>query len=267
MAAAKRGTALITGASGGIGAELAKIFAREGFDVVLVARRKEELEKLAGELAKSHGVTATAIAADLTKPGAADELFAETKKRKLDVDALVNNAGFGTYGHFLELDLARELQEIQLNVVALTHLTKLFGGPMAERKRGWILNVASTAGFQPGPLMAVYYATKAYVLSLSEALTTELKPLGIHVTALCPGPTESGFQSAAKMQESMLFKRLAVADAASVAEQGFRGVMRGRAVVVTGMLNKMMVQSVRVTPRAVVRGLVLRMQGRRHGGT
>ena len=259
----KRQTALVTGASGGIGLELAHVLAREGFDLVLVARRKDELDKLAKQLAKEHGIEASVVAKDLSKPEAPAELFKEMKGTVIDV--LVNNAGFGTYGKFAEIDRDRDLQQIQLNVAALVHLTKLFVGPMLERKRGRILNVASTAAFQPGPLMAVYYATKAFVLSFSEAIATELAGSGVTVTALCPGPTESGFQASAKMQESGLFKSLPVADGKSVAEAGVAGMLKGRVIVVPGLVNKIGIQANRLTPRALVRNLVKRMQDRRGG--
>lgn len=252
-----RQTALVTGASSGIGLELAKIFAREGFDLVLVARRKDELDKLAAEIGPKHGAKVRTIAKDLAKASAADELFAELKDQPIDV--LVNNAGFGTYGKFIETPLAVELQQLQLNIVTLTHLTKLFAQPMVERKRGRILNLASTAAFQPGPLMAVYYATKAYVLSFSEAISNELAGTGVTVTVLCPGPTESGFQSAAKMEKSKLVEG-GLADSKSVAEAGFRGMMKGKVIVVPGVMNKILIQTNRVSPRAVVRRVVRRMQ-------
>lgn len=257
----KRQTALVTGASGGIGLELARSLARQGFDLVLVARRKDELDKLAKELAADHGVDTTVIATDLGTLDAPEKLFASLKGTPIDV--LVNNAGFGTYGKFWEIENTRDLQQIQLNVAALVNLTKLFVKPMVERKRGRILNVASTAAFQPGPLMAVYYATKAFVLSFSEAIATELAGTGVTVTALCPGPTESGFQASAKMQESGLFKSLPVADSKSVAEAGIAGLLKGKVIVVPGLVNKIGIQANRLTPRAVVRRLVKRMQSRR----
>ena len=259
----KRQTALVTGASGGIGLELARALAKSGFDLVLVARRKDELDKLAKNLAKEHGIDATAIAKDLCDPKAADQLFKELSGQTIDV--LVNNAGVGAFGKYWEIEVARDLQQIQLNITALVHLTKLFLEPMMERKRGRILNVASTAAFQPGPLMAVYYATKAFVLSYSEAIATELEGTGVTVTALCPGPTESGFQAAAKMQESGLFKNLPVADGKSVAEAGVAGMLKGKAIVVPGLMNKIGIQANRFSPRAVVRKVVKRMQDKRGG--
>jgi short-subunit dehydrogenase len=253
----------VTGASGGIGLELAKVLAREGFDLVLVARRKDELEKLAKAIEKEHSISTTVIAKDLGDPAAPVALFKELKDTPIDV--LVNNAGFGAFGKFWEIEGDRDIQQVQLNVTALTHLTRLFLKPMVERKRGRILNVASTAGFQPGPLMAVYYATKAFVLSFSEAIAVELQGTGVTVTALCPGPTESGFQQAASMQESGLFKSLPVADSKSVAEAGVAGMLKGTVIVVPGLMNKIGIQANRFAPRAIVRKVVKRMQDKRKG--
>ena len=259
----KRQTALVTGASGGIGLELARVLAREGFDLVLVARRKDELEKLAKSLEQEHGIQARAIAKDLGKPDVAEQLFRELGDSTIDV--LVNNAGVGAFGKFHELEPERDLMQVQLNVTALVQLTKLFVRPMVQRGRGRILNVGSTAGFQPGPLMAVYYATKAFVLSFSEAIATELEGTGVTVTVLCPGPTESGFQDAAKMNESGLFSALPVADSKSVAEAGVAGLLKGRVIVVPGLVNQLAIQSNRLAPRAIVRRVVKRMQDKRRG--
>src|SRR5712692_6004686 len=184
-------TALITGASGGIGYELAKLFARDSYNLVLVARSADKLAQLAAELEKAYQIRATVVAVDLAQPDGPEQVFAATQKAAIEVDVLVNNAGFGQFGFYVETDLQEELQQIQLNIASLTHLTKLYVRPMVERRHGRILNVASTAAFQPGPLMAVYYATKAYVLSFSAALSNELQGTGVSVTALCPGPTAS----------------------------------------------------------------------------
>src|SRR5918995_1521947 len=199
-------TALGTGASGGIGEELARLFAADGHDLVLVARSRDKLERLANELGLKHGVAGR-------------------------VDALVNNAGFGSYGPFAETDLQQELGLLQVNVVALTHLTKLFLPAMIEREGGYVMNVASTAAFQPGPLMAVYYASKAYVLHFSEALSNETEGTNVVVSALCPGPTETGFVAAAGMEQSKLFERGAMT-ASAVAVEGYRGLFAGRPVVI-----------------------------------
>jgi short-subunit dehydrogenase len=173
----------------------------------------------------------------------------------------VNNAGFGLAGEFAKMDLSAELEMIQVNVSALTHLTKLVLPPMVERKRGAILNVASTASFQPGPLMAVYYATKAYVLSFSEAIADELRDIGVTVTALCPGPTETGFASAANVEASRLFKMTRPARSSDVARAGYEAMKRGARVVVPGMKNKLLAQSVRISPRRLVTAIVRKLNG------
>jgi uncharacterized protein len=252
-------TALITGASSGIGLDLARLFAEDGHDIVLVARSEDKLRELAKELEARHGIKATVIVADLAKPDAPQQIFVVAPA----VDILVNNAGFGTSGKFAETDLRAELDMIQVNIAALTHLTKLFLGPMLERKRGRILNVASTAAFQPGPLMAVYYATKAYVLSFSEAIAEELSGSGVTVTALCPGPTATGFQQAANMGTEALLKVMRPVSSMEVARAGYRGMMRGKRVVIPGLKNKLGVQSLRVSPRAVVTKVVRALQERR----
>src|SRR5215207_6130989 len=179
-------TALVTGASGGIGEELARLFAADGHDLVLLARSRDKLARLSEELAGKHGVGARVVAADLARPEAPREIFEELKGAGVTVDALVNNAGFGSYGLFAETDAKSELDLLQVNVVALTHLSKLFLPGMIARRRGYLMQVASTAAFQPGPLMAVYYASKAYVLSFSEALANECAGTGVVVSALCP---------------------------------------------------------------------------------
>jgi short-subunit dehydrogenase len=202
------------------------------------------------------------IAADLAAPDAAPKLVAELERQKLQVDALVNNAGYAVYGAFTDTDGADELKMIQLNIVALTHLTKLLLPGMVARGRGRVLTVASTAAFQPGPLMAVYYATKAYVLSFSEAIGEEVRGSGVTVTALCPGPTQSGFQSRAGMEESKLVKGKAIMGAATVARIGVKAMLAGKAVVIPGAKNFLLAQSVRFTPRAVITRLVKQMQER-----
>jgi uncharacterized protein len=262
--AGERQTALVTGASSGIGLELAREFAAGGYNLVLVARSEKKLEELAAELRDRHGVDARVLAKDLSKPQAPDELFQEAGA-PTPVDVLVNNAGFATFGPFAETDLGRELEELQVNVVALTHLTKKFLPGMLARRRGGVLNVASTAAFQPGPLMAVYYATKAYVLSFSEALAEELRGTGVTVSVLCPGPTATEFSARADMQDSGLFKgMLAVADARSVARAGYEGFRAGKRIVIPGLLNKVGAQSIRLTPRGLATRVVKGMQARRH---
>lgn len=254
------GTVLITGASGGIGLELARLFARDGWNLVLVARRADRLDALAGELRGRFGVSAEVIPADLSVPGAPGEIDAALRAPSIEVDVLVNNAGFGVYGPFAATGLEAELGMIQVNVTSLTHLTKLLLPGMIRRRRGRILNVASTAAFQPGPLMAAYYATKAYVLSFSEALSEELEGSGVIVTALCPGPARTGFQAAAGMQSSKLFRRIGVLDAVTVARAGYAGLMKGKRVVVPGLVNRVLAQSVRFAPRRLLTAIVRRMQ-------
>jgi len=250
-------TALITGASSGIGLDLARLFAKDGCDVVLVARSEGKLRELAAELERDCGVKAHVIALDLAQPHAAQALV---QRLPVAIDILVNNAGFGVTGPFVETDLAKELEMIQVNIVALTELTKLLLPPMVARRRGRVLNVASTAAFQPGPLMAVYYATKAYVLSFSEAIADELRDSGVTVTALCPGPTETGFAAVADMTTTRLFNVAKPMSSADVARAGYAAMKRGRRVVIPGVKNKLLTQSVRVSPRRLVTTIVRKLQ-------
>jgi uncharacterized protein len=245
-------TALITGASSGIGYEFTRLFAKNGYDLVLAARSEKQLMQLAHDLKEKFGVSVKVIVKDLSQASAPEEIFTELQQEGVTIDVLVNNAGFATYGMFAEIDLAAELQEMQLNMVTLTHLTKLFLPDMLKRRRGKILNVASTAAFQPGPLMAVYYATKAYVLSFSEALANELRGTGVSVTTLCPGPTESGFQKRASIEESRLVSGKKIMDAARVARAGYRALMAGKTVVIPGLRNKILAEAVRFSPRKMV---------------
>src|SRR5271155_3296726 len=245
-------TALITGASGGIGFELARCFARDGHAVILTARNKEKLERNAEELKKLGAPFITIFPLDLSVPGTAKQLFDDCQRAGLQVDFLVNNAGFGSHGFYPTLDAKDEAEMLQLNITALTELTRLFLAPMLERKHGCIMQVASTAAFQPGPYMAVYYATKAYVLHYSEALAEELRGTGVSITCLCPGATNTDFAARADMADSFLFRNLA-GDSASVAEAGYRGMMRGKVIVVPGMINRLSIFSLRFGPRALVR--------------
>lgn len=255
-------TALITGASGGIGYELAKLFARDRYNLVLVARSEKKLHEIAQYFASQFGISVTVLVKDLAISTAPNEIFTELQQKSITVDVLVNNAGFAAYGLFAETDLNAELQMMQVNMVALTHLTKLFVKAMVKQGEGRILNIASTAAFQPGPLMAVYYASKAYVLSFSEALANELQGTGVTVTALCPGPTESGFQKRADMEKSKLVSGQQIMDAETVAEIGYRGLMDNQTVVIPGLKNQLMAQSVRFTPRKLVTKIVRKMQER-----
>jgi uncharacterized protein len=245
-------TVLITDASSGIGKELARCFAADGSRLVLVARSGGALEALADELRKVHKTDAPVLVADLAEPEAPTHILRHLQGAGLKVDVLVNNAGFGAQGRFAELPVDRQMQMVQVNVTSLTHLTRLLLPGMIERRRGGVLNVASTAAFQPGPHMAVYYATKAYVLSFSEALSEEVAGTGVTVTALCPGPTETGFGEAAQMKDSRLF-RLGRMSAQEVAEVGHQAFRRGRVVVVPGLRNRLLAFSVRLSPRAMAR--------------
>jgi uncharacterized protein len=249
-AAESKDAVLLTGASSGIGLELSRLFARDGHDQILVARRRESLEPVARELAAAHGVRIVIVAQDLSKPGAAAAVYDEASASGLSVGILVNNAGVGLYGRFVDTALTEELDMIHLNVTSLVQLTKRCLPAMVQRARGRILNVASTAAFLPGPGMAVYYATKAFVLSFSEAIAEELRDTGVTVTALCPGPTRSGFQDKAKMHKSRLVQG-ALMDASQVAAAAYQGLFKGRRVVIPGMQNKMVPQIVRLLPRSV----------------
>ena len=249
-------SALITGASSGIGLELARIFAREGYRVILVARNQKRLEEIAQELCPAG---AQALAIDLSLPGAAEEVH----RRVPRVDVLVNNAGFSVFGKFGENSLSEELNMMQLNITALVILTKLYVAGMIAAGSGKIMNVASTAAFQPGPLMAIYYATKSFVLSFSEAIANELEGTGVTVTALCPGPTATEFQERARMQNSGLVKGKKIMDARTVAEAGYRGLMAGKTIVIPGIGNKVLAQSYRFSPRSLITKVVRQMQEER----
>ncbi|WP_226659573.1 SDR family NAD(P)-dependent oxidoreductase [Pseudalkalibacillus hwajinpoensis] len=249
-------TALITGASGGLGADLATLFAKDGSNLILVARSKDKLEKRAQELS-AYGVQVDHIVCDLSKAGAAEELFEQVKGRPIDY--LVNNAGVGLFGKFTETDLQTELDMLYLNINSLTHLTKLVVREMTVRGKGRILNVASTAAFQPGPLMAVYYASKAYVLSFSEAIENELKGTGVTVSTLCPGPTRTDFSARANLDNSKLFDGSTM-NSLSVAKAGYEGFKRGKSVIIPGTQNKILAKSIRFMPRKFVTAIVKRMQ-------
>jgi uncharacterized protein len=248
-----RNLALVTGASSGIGAALARELAHHGHDVVLTARRAPELEALAAEL-RAIGATATVISKDLSVPGAARELARDLDARGLRVDVLINNAGFGDVGAFLREDPDRIDAMLELNMVALTALTRALLPGMVERRRGRVMLLSSTAAFQPGPNMAVYCASKAYVLSLGEALARELRGTGVTLTTLCPGATHSGFATASGADSLPLFtsKLVPRMSSASVARAGYDAMMRGKPVLVTGLVNKFVAISGRVFPRAVV---------------
>jgi hypothetical protein len=244
-------TALITGASSGMGYEFSRLLAQRGFNLVLVARSADRLAEIASELAAAHPIKAEAIAQDLSRPEAAAQLFAEVNRRRLPVDVLVNNAGFGGLGPYADSDWENQREMIQLNVVSLAELTRLVLPEMIRRKSGKILNVGSTGSFAPVPNMAVYGATKAFVLSFSEAISAELQGTGVSVTALCPGVTKTNFFKRAK-SENMLLRRLNQMEAGEVARIGYRAMMQGKPRVVSGWFNKIMIASMRLAPRAAV---------------
>ncbi len=246
-----RKTAVVTGASGGIGLEMAKLLAADQYDLVLVARGEAQLRQVADALAREHQITTHVVAIDLSKAGAAEHVAELVEEKGLSIDVLVNNAGYGVYGPFGETDTDAELGMIQLNVAALTHLTKLLLPQMLVRKSGRILNVASTAAFQPVPLMAAYGATKAYVLSFSEALANELVGTGVSVTALCPGVTRTSFLARARMEESKLARGKGMSPE-TVARAAYQALMRGKRVIVPGFGNKVLTQTPRFLPRKTV---------------
>ena len=255
----KSEVALITGASSGIGRELAKLFAQDGHALVLVARNGPRLSQFADQLQRQFGVSTKSLPLDVVSPSAPQFLFDQLARENIAIDVLVNNAGYGKRGAFAAVLWDESLGQIQLNITALTHLTKLFLGPMLERKSGKILNVASTAGFQPGPLMAVYYATKAYVISFSEALANELRGSGVTVTCLCPGATDTEFQKRAGMEETLLFRKLRPMNAKAVAQDGYRGLSKGKPLVISGVRNWLLAESLRVSPRRMVTAVSRRL--------
>lgn len=253
-------TVLITGASGGLGLEFAKIFAKKGYDLVLIARREKRLLDLKKKLEKAYGVRVEVLAKDLSQKDAAREIFQYTEEQKIAVDILINNAGFGDFGRYADCEWEKQYEMIQVNITALAQLTHCYLNPMLERGYGKILNTASIAAFEPGPLMSVYYATKAFVLSFTEALSVELKGSGVTVTALCPGPTKTGFEKNALLQDSGLFKNLKNAGAKEVAWYGYRKLMEDRVIAVHGNLNRMITAAVKIMPRKIVRESVYRIQ-------
>lgn len=243
-----RKLALVTGASGGLGAEFARLLAADGYDLALVARSEDKLRAIADELQRSHGVDVRIVVQDLSASGAAAAVTAQIPR----CDVLINNAGFASYGYFHELPPERLHEEMLLDVVTLTDLTRAYLPGMRAAGDGRVLNIASTAAFAPGPFGAVYYASKAYVLSFSQAIADELRGSGVTVTCLCPGATATGFQSRAEMTHSTLLFRLPIADAKAVARAGYRGMQRGTAVVIPGFMNKLVAFSPRITPRSLL---------------
>jgi len=252
--------ALITGASSGIGKELAKIHAEQGGDLIIVARREEKLTALKNELEKEHNVKVTPLAKDLSIPGAAQELYQEVKEAKLQVDYLINNAGFGLRGKFHELDWARQQQMIHLNMVALTELMYLFLPEMVERNQGKILNTSSTASYMPGPLQAVYYASKSYVNFLGNAIAEELHDTQVTVTTLMPGATETEFAKTADMDKTNLFQK--AVSPRGVAQDGYDAMLKGDLNVVSGLTfpQKLMISMIPFTPKKMLLKQVRQLQ-------
>ncbi|HNV98677.1 MAG TPA: SDR family oxidoreductase [Chitinophagales bacterium] len=253
--------ALITGASSGLGLEFAKIHAEKGGDLILVARSVGKMEALKTELESKYAVKVYVMPADLSDPAAPDKLFADVQSMGLQVDMLFNNAGFSVYGLFAETDWKKEEELLQVNMMALTRLTKLFVPGMVERRKGYILQVASNAAYQPGPTMALYYASKAFVYYFSSALYNELKPYGVHVTCLTPGPTHTGFQDRAEMHESRLLKILPVAKAEPVARYGYKALLKGKRMAIPSFSVLMLQMGSKYMPWNIVVPLTRYLQG------
>ncbi|MFA6468203.1 MAG: SDR family oxidoreductase [Bacteroidota bacterium] len=250
-------TALITGASGGIGYELAKQFAKNGHDLVLAARNADKLKEIAEELQTAWKITAHIVPMNLAQSDAPNELFHYLERNNITIDFLVNNAGFGIHGKFSESELQEQLDLLQLNITTLTHLSRLFLPGMLKRKFGGILNIASTAAFQPGPMMATYYASKSYVLFLSEALAVETKGTGVWVSVICPGPTGTGFQKRAGVEETILMKKTGLMmNVSKVAAVGYAGFMKKKAIIIPGVANRMFALGPRFSPRKLTREIV-----------
>ncbi|TXK47386.1 SDR family oxidoreductase [Lactococcus sp. dk322] len=251
---------LITGASGGLGLEFAKSYAKSGNNLVLVSRNEAKLYDIKKELENKYGVTIYVYKKDLSKANAASDIYDFVMKKQLFVNVLINNAGFGDYGKFTNSDLKKQNNMVHVNILSVMEMCYFFAKPMQEKDTGVILNVCSVAGFQSGPLMSVYYATKAFVLSFTEALSVEMKDTGVSIKALCPGPTNTGFVSAAQLEESGLFKHLKNATAKEVVQYAFKKMDNKKVVLIPGFLNKVMVLSSKIIPRSVVRKIVYLIQ-------
>lgn len=263
IARGNRPLAVITGASSGIGRDLADLYARDGYDLLLVARRRDVLDRLGRELMEQHGVSCDVFPADLARRLERERLVARLRALDARIEALVNNAGFGTHGYFHETELERELEIIEVNVAAVTHLSKVVLPGMLARRRGSIVNISSVAAFQPGPVMAVYYASKAFVQSFSEALADEVSGTGVTVTAVVPGPTVTGFQAAAGVHSSAPAGGAPPMSARAVAEAGYAGARAGKRVVITGLRNRIAVLASRLLSRRRMTAIVRRIQERR----
>ncbi len=257
-------TALITGASGGIGYELSRIHAENNGNLVLVARSKDKLSDLKRDLEEKYHVKVHIISKDLSVPGSVTEVYDEINRENITIDYLVNNAGFGDYKLFADSDWDKQERMINLNITALTHLTWLYLPDMIKRKSGKILNLASTASFQPGPTMSVYFASKAFVLSFSEAINNEVHEHGITVTALCPGATQSGFQLAASMKDNNPIKGNKFPTSREVAEYGYSAMIKGKAVAIHGFKNSVLANAVRFAPRSLVVKAARRVQAKKY---
>jgi uncharacterized protein len=247
---------MVTGASGGIGHDLALFAAADGKNLVLVARSTEKLDQLAETIRKSNTSEVISIAVDLSDGAGVNKLISEITAKGIQIDSLINNAGFGDFGDFAKADLAKNMEMISLNISALTQLTHFALQGMLKMGKGRIMNVASTAAFMPGPGMAVYYASKAYVLSFSEALTRELKRSGVTVTTLCPGPTDTSFASAAGLGKSLMHRMLPPATSMQVAKAGYKAMINGKAIEIPGFMNKLSTMTPRFTPRSMVRNMI-----------
>ena len=251
---------LITGASKGIGYELTKLFAKDSYNLVLVARDKGKLKEIKENLSKKYNIDILIIAKDLSEPNAAIEIFNETIKKHIAIDILVNNAGIGDFGKFYNEDISKISNILQINIISLTELTRLFLDAMVLKKEGKILNVSSMAAFQPGPYMAVYYASKAYVQSFSEAITSELKGTGVTVTTLCPGPTKSGFQQQVGSEGSKLSKFNLLSTSKEVAKSGYRALKSGKEVEIPGFINSSLLNTSKIIPRRAKTQIISKLQ-------
>ena len=256
-----RKTVLITGASGGLGLEFTKIYAREGYDLVVIARSEGKLYKLKNELETQYGCHVWVLAQDLSQPDAAYEVFNYTLEKNITVDTLVNNAGFGDFGNFWEVDAQRQTNLLQVNIMALVQLTRYFLPGMVERGCGSVLNLSSVAAFSAGPRMCLYYASKEFVRSFSEAVAEELRGTGVTVTALCPGPTATGFERAAQMRNSHMFSMFKPASAKTVAEVGFRAAQKGKVLCYYGLPTHAVNIAARLLPRSVCRRFMKKVNG------
>ena len=256
-------TALITGASAGIGLEFAIIFAKEKYDLIITARNGTKLNELATEIKNKHNVNVKVVVKDLSKQNAGEEIFDELKNENIVTDVLINNAGFGVFDNYWDVKLQDEKNMLQVNIMALTELTNLFAKDMANRGGGKILNVASTAAFQPGPTMAGYYASKAFVLSYSQSVDFELRKKGVQVSTLCPGPTITEFQIRANMEDVNLLKKGFTMSAEEVAQIGYNGLMKGKPVIIAGAMNKIIVMGSKISPSKVSMKIVNWLQSKK----